>query len=96
MKTKKPQRSIYRVLPIVEHHKKTRHLIGWQVKGPSGYTASFLHSSSGTKRQAVKLARSLAKENQPSQVLVSRKSRATGQYRIKIESSYGCDSQARR
>jgi len=87
----KPKRNIYRVLPIVERHT----LIGWKVTGPGGYTASFKWFDDVCKQDAIRLARSLATENQPSQVLVSRKSRATGKYRIKVEWSYGIDSKAK-
>lgn len=82
----KPKRSIYRVIPIMEKRK----LIGWKVTGPGGYTVRFLR-----KALAILLARNLAGENKPSQVLVSRKSRTTGKYRIKLEWSYGADSRAK-
>lgn len=87
----KVSRSIYRVLPIVERHR----LIGWKVTGPGGYAVSYLHADGRVKHDAVVLAVGLAQENQPSQVLISAKSKKTGKYHIKIEWSYGCNSKAK-
>jgi len=84
-------RSVYRVTPIVERRK----LIGWKVTGPGGYTASFFHNTGLYKHDAIVLAVGLAEENQPSQVLISAKSRKTGKYRIKEERSYGVNSRAK-
>jgi hypothetical protein len=87
----KVKRNVYRVMPLTERHK----LIGWKVTGPGGYTASFFHNTGLYKHDAIVLAVSLAEENQPSQVLISARSRKTGKYRVKEERSYGANSRAK-
>jgi len=87
----KAKRVIYSVVPILERHR----LIGWKVKAGTGYTASFFHASNQYKRDAIKLAVTLAKENQPSQVFIYSRSRTKGNVRLTVEWSYGADSKAK-